>query len=224
MKAVILAAGEGTRMRPVTLETPKPLIEINGEKIIDKIFNSLPDEIDEVILVVEYLKDKIIDYVGLNFKNKTVKYSVQNSTKGTYGALLSAKNLFDTNERFLVINGDDIHDKEELTKYLGFPRSFGVQKMIWPNYYSIKIEDGLVQGFSPQTETEKSTGTFVATGAYVLDTNIFKHEGITVGGNELGLPQTILAQKEEFPINAVISEKWIPINSFDDLSRASEIL
>jgi NDP-sugar pyrophosphorylase family protein len=102
MKAVILAAGEGTRMRPVTLETPKPLIEINGEKIIDKIFNSLPDEIDEVILVVEYLKDKIIDYVGLNFKNKTVEYSVQNSTKGTYGALLSARNLFVSNERFLA--------------------------------------------------------------------------------------------------------------------------
>lgn len=224
MKAVILAAGEGTRMRPLTLETPKPLIEINSVKIIDRIIESLPDEIDEVIIVVDYLKEKIFEYLGDRYKSRNIKYSIQNDKKGTFGALLSTKYLINRDERFLVLNGDDIHDKDELLKYLSYPRSFGIQRMIWPKYYSIKIKDGLVEGFSSQTESEKINGTYVATGAYVLDANIFNHEGIIVNGNELGLPQTILAQKNEFPIHAVISTKWMPINSLEDLDNASKLL
>lgn len=224
MKTIILAAGEGTRMRPLTETIPKPLIEISGIKMIDRIFQSLPDEINEVILVVDYLKDKIKSYVGENFYNKKVYYVEQGDKKGTFGALLSAKKLLNENERFLVINGDDIHNKKELEKYLIHPRSFGVQKMIMPNYYKIDLDnDGNLVGFYPQTEQEKTDGVLVATGAYVLDTNIFNHDGVPVFGGEYGLPQTILAQKEKYPVKGIVTEKWIPINSFADLKKAEKI-
>ena len=54
MKCVILAAGEGIRMRPLTLENPKPLLEIAGKPLIGHIVETLPSEIDELVLVVGY--------------------------------------------------------------------------------------------------------------------------------------------------------------------------
>ena len=94
-----------------------------------------------------------------------------------------------------------------------------------PNYYSVKINDqNIILGFSPQSEEEKTEGALIATGVYVVDSNIFNHPGILVYGGEYGLPQTIMAQKEESPVTAVITEKWIPINYFSDIERAEKLL
>lgn len=225
MKVIILAAGKGNRLMPLTEHVPKPLIEIKGVPIVDKIFQSLPDEINEVIIVVEYLKEKIKSYVGESFYGRKVFYVDQVQERGTFPALLSAKDLLLPNERFLVINGDDIHDKTELTEYLKYPRSFGIQKMIMPDYHSIHVtDDNYIEGFYPQTEEEKVDGTFIATGVYVTDTNIFKRSGIILKDGEQGLPQTLLAQKDEYPIKAVITRKWLPINSFEDLEKTEKLV
>ena len=93
-----------------------------------------------------------------------------------------------------------------------------------PNYYNIKTDElGNISGFSKQTDEEKVNGVSVATGVYVLDSHIFEHPGVSVFGGEYGLPQTILEQKEEYPIKAVETHKWIPINSFEDLEKANKI-
>ena len=220
MKAIILAAGKGNRLSPLTEHTPKPLINISGKPVIDRIFQSLPDEIDEVIIVVEHLKEKIKSHVGDNFYGHKVTYVDQISMRGTFGALLSARPFIAPNERFLVLNGDDLHEKTELEKYLEYPRSFGLQKMKMENYHSVHIDkDNYIIGFYSQTEKEKIDGTLIATGAYLTDTNVFKHEGIALRDGEHGLPQTLLAQKNIYPIKAVITEKWIPINSFEDIEK-----
>ena len=223
MKVIILAAGEGTRLQPLTLTTPKSLISIADTPIIKRIFQSLPDEIDEVIMVVGHLKEKIKDFLGENFENRKVTYAEQGEKKGTFGALWSVKDLIQEGERFLVLNGDDLHRQEELEKFLIDERVFGVQKMIMPNYYGLLIKENKLEGFRPQTEMEKGEGTLIATGVYLLDSGIFDHPGVEVYGGEYGLPQTILAQKNDYPIKVVVTESWIPINSLADLEKAEKI-
>ena len=222
MKAVILAAGEGSRLRPLTLDTPKSLIEIAGKPIIERIFDSLPDEIDEVIIVVEHLKEKIRAHLGESFQGRGVKYAEQGDKKGTFGALLSAQDFFEPGERFLVLNGDDLNSREELEKFLNQDRAFGVQKMIMPNYYGLNIVEGNLESFRSQTEEEKGEGTLIATGVYTLDTEIFNHPGVGVFGGEYGLPQTIMAQKDKYPIKVIETTGWIPVNSFADIEKANK--
>ena len=55
MKCVILAAGKGTRLRPLTEDTPKPLIKVSGKTLLDRIVESLPSAVDELIIVTGYL-------------------------------------------------------------------------------------------------------------------------------------------------------------------------
>lgn len=223
MKAVILAAGVGSRLHPITVDTPKPMIEVAGRPIIDRIFETLPEEIAEVIIVVGYLREKIMVHLGDEFGGRKIIYAHQGDRKGTFGALLAAKNFLD-HERFLVLNGDDLHSGDELKKFLREERTFGLQKMVMPNYYSMQIESDFVHGFRPQTDEERVSGALIATGVYTLDEKIFDHPGVVVNGGEYGLPQTIMAQKDDFPIRAVITEKWLPINSFEDLERAENML
>lgn len=224
MKAVILAAGEGSRLRPLTLETPKPLIEVGGKPIIERILEALPESVDEVVLVVDYLKEKLMDYLGQEFLGKRVTYVSQGDMKGTYGALYSAMETLNSDEMFLVLNADDINSKEDLEKLVAYnERVMGIQKMIMPNYYAVNVEGGYLQGFRPQTEDEKKSGTEIVTGVYLLDKNIFNHSGVAVFGGEYGLPQTMLAQKDEYPVRVVSTSSWVPINSFSDLDKAREI-
>ena len=225
MKAVILAAGKGTRLQPLTLETPKPLIEVAGRPIIERIFTSLPSDIDEVIIVVEHLKDKIKHHLGAHFLGKSVLYVDQGNIRGTFGALLSARNFLYGEERFLVLNGDDLHSEEEFVECLSYPRALGVAHRVMPNYYSIIVDDkGYVESFRPQTEEEKKEGVLVATGTYVLDTYIFEHPGVVVNGGEYGLPQSVFAQMKNYPLRAVMAKNWIPINSLLELERANKIV
>ena len=65
MKAVVLAAGEGTRLRPLTEDKPKGMVEVDGQPILTHCFDQLVDlDADELMIVVGYLKERIIDHYG----------------------------------------------------------------------------------------------------------------------------------------------------------------
>ncbi len=121
MKAVILAAGRGQRMQLLTVSTPKPLLKVNGKPIIDYILGALPEEIDEIIIVIDYLGNQISNHVfqwcdenssGI----KKIQY-VQGSSKGNaYSFLATRKYLKD--ERFLLMYGDEIPNPENVKRCL----------------------------------------------------------------------------------------------------------
>jgi len=219
MKAIILAAGRGNRLVPITNTIPKTLIPINERPVIEHIFESLPDNINEVIVIVDYLAKKIIDQFGHNFKNIKINYAKQGNIRGTYGALLSAKKYL-SGERFLVLNGDDLHDKSELSNYLSNQRSFGIQRMNMPEHYMVETnQNNQFIGLREQNEKEKVDGALVATGAYLLDNQIFNYPGIKLKNGEYGLPHTLASIKDEYPLTIVTTKKWFPINTFEDLEK-----
>ena len=117
MQAVIPAAGEGVRMHPLTLTKPKPLLEVQGKPLIQHIIEALPDTIDEVIIVVGYLGQQIVDFCGYVFCGKKITYVWQKEKTGTARALQLCKPFLRPG-KFLFANADDLINRETLERAL----------------------------------------------------------------------------------------------------------
>lgn len=106
MKAVILAAGVGSRLGEVTKNIPKPLLEINGETILERNIKKVREiGINEVFINTHYYPDMIKNCLGNHKFNLNIKYSFESELLGTSGALNNFKKYL--NEDFLIIYGDN---------------------------------------------------------------------------------------------------------------------
>ena len=112
MKAVILAGGQGKRLRPITNSVPKPLINIGGKPIVVRQIEWLKNYgVEEFILSVGYLKEKFMDALGSGRKlGVHISYVVEEEPLGTGGGLRNARLLLDKEDCFYVLNGDIITD------------------------------------------------------------------------------------------------------------------
>jgi NDP-sugar pyrophosphorylase family protein len=106
MQAVILAAGKGVRMLPLTKDRPKPLIEVAGKTLLERNLDQMIGLADEVILVVGYKKEMIMEKFGDNYKGMRIVYVVQEEQLGTGHALLQTEEK--VKGKFLMLNGDDM--------------------------------------------------------------------------------------------------------------------
>ncbi|MHA1302672.1 MAG: bifunctional sugar-1-phosphate nucleotidylyltransferase/acetyltransferase [Candidatus Heimdallarchaeaceae archaeon] len=110
-KAVILAAGKGTRLQPLTNTIPKPLLEILGESIIKRLINSLYNSgIDEFIVITHYNENQVKDHVSaLDLPGTTITFVHQPELLGTADAFLLAKNYLLQDDFFIGVNGDCLY-------------------------------------------------------------------------------------------------------------------
>ena len=111
-QAVLMAAGLGTRLWPLTLTTPKPMLKVAERPLLSYSFQALPPSVEEVIVVVGYLKEKVMAYFGDQWHGRRVTYVEQTELKGTGHALASCRHLL--KDRFYVLNGDDLYAAEDL--------------------------------------------------------------------------------------------------------------
>ena len=122
MKAVILAAGEGKRLRPITTSRPKPMIPIAGKPLLEHTIMALKHVgIDHVLLIVGYKEDLVKAYFGdgQDRFGITIKYVIQDEYLGTAHATGYAKDFVNEDEPFLMMYGDILVDPivfEEVTK------------------------------------------------------------------------------------------------------------
>jgi len=108
VKAVILAGGYGKRLRPLTLEKPKPLIEVGTRSILEwQILWLKSFGIRDIVLAVGYLRNKIFEAIGDGSKlGVRIYYSVEDEPLGTGGAIKHAQLFLDDCDKFIVVNGD----------------------------------------------------------------------------------------------------------------------
>jgi glucose-1-phosphate thymidylyltransferase len=107
MKAVVLAAGEGTRLRPLTEDKPKGMVEVDGRPILTHCFQQLVDlGADELLVVVGYRKQDIIDHYDDQFEGIPITYTHQRDRKGLAHALLTVEEHID--DDFMLMLGDNI--------------------------------------------------------------------------------------------------------------------
>lgn len=107
MKAVVLAAGEGTRLRPLTEEKPKGMVEVDGKTILTHCFEQLAElGADEFVVVVGYLKQSIIEHYGDEFDGIPITYAHQREQNGLAHALLTVEEHIDND--FMLMLGDNI--------------------------------------------------------------------------------------------------------------------
>ena len=229
MKTVIFAAGEGTRLRPLTYTTPKPLLLINERPILFRLIDSLPDEIDEIIIVVSYLADKIIEAIAKENFSRPIKFVTMDLTseRGTWSALWRTKKFLEKDpDLFLVLNGDDLYATTDLEKIIGSNEwSLGYQTKINPGgkYRNIKVDEmGYVIDMPLVNETEKTVN--IATGAYLLNREVFELEPVKTAGGEWGLPQTISRIFGKKAVKAINMSNWQQINTVDDLESVDKSL
>lgn len=223
MQCVILCAGKGTRMRPLTDTTPKPLLAVCGKPILEHIVRSLPDEIDELVLIVGYLKEQIMKLCGDEYLGKKVTYREQtNFAGGTGDALLQAKDVL--KGKFLFMYGDDIHGNEALQKavacehavlgtYSDTPEKFGV---LMPN------EDGSLKEILEKPKNPPTN--LINIGGFVINDSIFNYNVPVSSLGELLATDLLTAYAKDNRVEVLEQTEWIPLGSPEDIEKAEKIL
>src|SRR5437870_1736732 len=182
MKAVVMAGGEGTRLRPLTSNQPKPMVPIVGKPCMEHVVELLLRHgFEDVIVTVAFLPQAIRSYFGGGESlGVDLSYSVEESPLGTAGSVrLAAGRLDDT---FLVISGDALCDLD-LTKLVEFHQkreasvTIGLKSVDNPLEFGIVVtdEDGRIERFLEKPSWGQVFSDTINTGIYVLEPEVLKH-------------------------------------------------
>lgn len=223
MQCVILAAGKGTRLSPLTETTPKPLIKVNGKTLLDHIVESLPSAVGELVIVTGYLEDQIRNYCGDTFHGRKVTYVSQVEQRGTSHALWLCKDLL--RGRFLFMFADDLHGAKDIARVTSFTRAMLTFTTDTPEKFGIVVRhpDGTLAEMIEKPERPPSN--LASTGVMVLDEDIFKFDPYAVKTKgEYYLTDVIREYSKQYPIAVVEQDLWIPIGYPEDIEKAEGIL
>ncbi len=221
MKAIILAAGKGTRLLPLTETKPKPMLKIANKTILEYDLDALHGLVSEIIIVVGYKKELIMKYFGTNYKGIKIIYVIQKDICGTGNAVLQAEQF--VKGSFLIMNGDDIYSKEDikaclkpkysiLAKEVDNPERFGVLKT--KNGNLLKIVE----------KPKKFLSNLANANLYKIDDSIFwilkKIKKSKRNEYEFVDAATELAKKEK--VKVIKAKNWITIGYPWHLLEANE--
>ncbi len=221
-KAVILAGGLGTRLIPVTLEIPKPLIPVQGRSLTEHTLDVLKKAgIKEATLAVGYKAEQIMDY----FKNKDVgvklSYIVEKGLVGTGGWMKMTDRIKDD---FIVVNGDNLFaiDFNELLK---FHKKHNAMITIalkhvedTSRYGVVKLEGDKIIEFVEKPKKEEAPSHYINSGYYIFNEEIF---------DNLPDKKSFMLEKDVFPAIAKMGRLygyksdalWFDTGTFESWER-----
>src|SRR5579871_3288984 len=222
MDAIILAAGLGTRLRPHTLTTPKPLLPVRGRPILDWSLGALPAEVDRVLVVVHYLAEQIEAY--LRSQQHFAKWEVihQEVPRGTGDALRSCRDRLQS-DRFLVLNGDDLYGAADLARLAACSAGLLVHPVDQPDQYGIAFlkPDGSLDHLE---EKPPLTGTQLANaGAYVFPRSVFDIELEKSPRGEYEITGYVSELARRGTVHVVRTRFWLPIGNVEAWQAAQAV-
>ena len=201
MKAIILSAGEGSRMRPLTLTKPKTMLPVAGKPIIQYNIESLRDNgITDILLIVRYKEEMVRDYFGDGSDfGVDITYKTQKDFLGTADAISYGEDFIE--DSVIVLNGDIILDNEIIgeiiEKYnqmkpdtlmvlteVENPSAFGV----------VEIKDGKVKSIVEKPKKGEEPSNLINTGIYIFNKDIFEK-----------IKKTELSERGEYEITDSLS-------------------
>lgn len=220
MYTVILAAGRGTRMGDLSKETSKVMIEINGKPKLAYTIEQLPEEITDVVVVVNYQAEKIKNYFGESFDGKNIHYAHQESLDGTDGAVRAAQKHLHEQDKFLVLSGDDLFLKKDLQRMLRYSYAMLVHYSHDAKQFGLVSIDDNDFVDDLMEKSERHSEGLIFTGACMLGKEYFDTKPVQVSETEYGLPHTLLSMYDTHPAKAVHTELWLPVGTPEQLNTA----
>ena len=229
MKVVILAAGLGTRLRPLTNTKPKALIEISGKTIIEHIMNEFADSGNmEFGIVVGHRADAIKDALGKEFRENSIEYFNQDKINGTANALYCAKDFVD-NDSFIVTFADTliidnlstvINTMKEKNRTCVVVSEVEESRALRSGV--VEINDGKIVKIMEKPENVISN--IVCSGLYYFKHSIFETIEQMEFDGEMGIPDVINRIAKNEVIEPISVEDFVDIGTFEGLNQFKNIL
>lgn len=235
LKAIILSAGEGSRMRPLTLTKPKTMLPVAGKPIIQYNIESLRDNgITDILLIVRYKEEMLRNYFGDGSDfGVNIFYKTQKDFLGTANAISYGEDFID--DSIIVLNGDIILDDEiihEIIKKYNYltpdtlmlltevedPSAFGV----------VEIENGNIKSIVEKPKREEAPSNLVNAGIYIFNKDIFdkirKTEISERGEYEITDSVSLQIKDNKTVIGHKTSKDWIDVGRPWELIEVNEDL
>ncbi|WP_455367606.1 sugar phosphate nucleotidyltransferase [[Eubacterium] cellulosolvens] len=228
MKALILAGGFATRLRPLSCQKPKLLFPIAGMPLLERTIGTLSKAgVTEIVLAVNYLAEVLAAHFGNQYAGVKIQYSREISPLGTAGPIKKAERILKMSDPFLVFNGDILFESElrEMIQQHKKDRAIAtiaLKKVEDPSRFGVVVfdSDRRVSQFIEKPPKESAPSNYINAGIYVISPKIFKY--IPAG-------KKCSTEKEVYPILAekrglyahIYQGAWFDIGKFDDYRSAN---
>ena len=223
VRAVIMAGGLGTRLRPLTQEMPKPMLPVGGRPLLQRTIESLRCAgIRNINITTHFQADKIKAFVGDGSPyDARVHYSHENEPLGTAGALRQMR--LDESEPCLVINGD-ILTTVNYSAMLEFHREHRADLTVGVRHYAMPVPYGVVDCDGPLVKSireKPSVGFFVNAGIYLIAPGVC---GLIPEGQRFDMTDLIglLIEQGRRVVSFPVHEYWLDIGQHDDYRQAQD--
>ncbi|SFP51434.1 bifunctional UDP-N-acetylglucosamine pyrophosphorylase / Glucosamine-1-phosphate N-acetyltransferase [Halolamina pelagica] len=222
MQTVILAAGEGTRMQPLTARRPKPMLPVGDRPLVAHTADAAVEaDASRLVFVVSYEADAVREWFGTEYAGVPVEYAVQRHQRGTADAVRAAKERLD-DEPFAVLNGDGLYDSASLERLYDAAPAVGAHEVDDPRPFGVMdVEDGVVTDVVEKPNDPPSNRVNV--GAYAFPATA--REWLDVPESERGeheITDVLARVVDAFDLTAVDVGFWLGVGRPWELLEANE--
>jgi bifunctional UDP-N-acetylglucosamine pyrophosphorylase/glucosamine-1-phosphate N-acetyltransferase len=224
MQTVILAAGQGTRMRPLTDRRPKPVLPVAGRPLVAHTAETAVEAgASKLVVVVGYEATAVREYIGSEFHSVPVEYANQTEQRGTADAVLAGATRLDDGP-FAVLNGDNLYDTDSLAALYDAGPSVGTVRVDNPSAYGVLDTDGETVSSVIEKPADPPSNR-INTGAYVFPAEATDWLDVDESDRgELELTDVLDRACATVSVSAVPVDRWLDVGRPWELLEANEWL